>query len=77
MKWEIRVSYKKGVQDPEGETTLAGLKTLGFKGIESIRTAKVYVIKGKCSKKEIEEMCKRLLVNPISQDYKIYDSESE
>ncbi len=75
--WEVFISYKKGVQDPEGETTLKGLKILGFKEIEDVRTAKVFRIKGKISKERIEEACKKLLANPISQDYKIRKVDEE
>lgn len=71
MLWEIRIAYKPGVQDSEGESTLKGLQTLGFKNVEKVGTAKVYRIEGDYSKDEIEEMCKRLLANPVSQDYEI------
>ncbi|MEE8168401.1 MAG: phosphoribosylformylglycinamidine synthase subunit PurS [Candidatus Hydrothermarchaeales archaeon] len=71
MLWEVRIAYKPGVQDSEGESTLEGLKTLGFTQIEDVHTAKVYRIKGDYSKEDIEEMCRRLLANPISQDYEI------
>ncbi len=71
MKWEVRISYKKGVQDSEGESTLTGLKALGFDEIKKVGTAKVYVIEGRLSKKQVEEMCQRLLANPVSQDYTI------
>ncbi len=71
MKWEVRVMYKKGVDDPEGLTTLKGLRILGFKNVKNVRTAKVYNIEGDISREDVEEMCKKLLVNPISQDYEI------
>jgi phosphoribosylformylglycinamidine synthase len=71
MIYEVRISYKPGVQDPEGESTLEGLRTLGFEKVEEVRSAKVYIIKGDYSKEQVEEMCKRLLANPVSQDYQI------
>ncbi len=71
MQWEVRISYKPGVQDTEGESTLKGLKTLGFERVKSVHAAKVYRIKGDYSKAEIEEMCRRLLANPVSQNYTI------
>ncbi len=71
MIWEVKVMYKKGVDDPEGMTTLHGLKILGIKGIKNIRTAKIYQIEGEITHKDVEEACKKLLVNPISQDYEI------
>ena len=71
MLWEVRISYKPGVLDAEGESTLRGLKALGFEKVEKVSTAKVFRIKGELSRRDIEEMCKRLLANPISQDYEI------
>ena len=75
MLWEVRIAYKPGVQDSEGESALKGLQTLGFKNIETVGTAKVYRIKGDYSRAEIEEMCRRLLANPVSQDYEIEELE--
>ncbi|RMF91067.1 MAG: phosphoribosylformylglycinamidine synthase, purS protein [Methanobacteriota archaeon] len=71
MKWEVRISYKKGVQDSEGESTLSGLRALGFRGVERVGAAKVYLIEGEVSREDVEEMCRRLLANPVSQDYTI------
>jgi phosphoribosylformylglycinamidine synthase subunit PurS len=71
MKWEVRISYKKGVQDSEGESTLTGLKTLGFNGVDNVSAAKVYLIEGSLTRRDVEEMCERLLANPVSQDYTI------
>lgn len=71
--WEVRISYKPGVQDTEGESTLQGLKILGFKKVKSVGTSKIYRIEGNYSKKDIEEMCRRLLANPVSQNYEIVE----
>lgn len=73
MQWEVRISYKPGVQDPEGESTLRGLRSLGFKNVEKVHTAKVFRIKGDYTRAEVEEMCRRLLANPVSQDYEIVE----
>ncbi len=71
MLWEVRIAYKVGVQDTEGESALDGLRSLGFEKVDEVKTARVYLIEGDYSKRDIEEMCKRLLANPVSQDYKI------
>ncbi len=71
MKWEVRISYKKGVLDSEGESTLSGLKTLGFNNVDNVKAAKVYLIEGNLTRRDVEEMCERLLANPVSQDYSI------
>ncbi len=73
MKWEVRISYKKGVQDSEGDSTHSGLKALGFKGVKGVGTAKVYVIEGDVARDDVEMMCQRLLANPVSQDYEIFE----
>lgn len=69
MLWEVRISYKPGVQDAEGESTLRGLRSLGFKDVKDVHTSKVFRIEGEYTKTEVEEMCRRLLANPVSQDY--------
>ncbi len=69
--WEVRIAYKPGVQDTEGESTRDGLGMLGFKEVNEVRTAKVYKIEGDYSRDDIEQMCRRLLANPVSQDYEI------
>ncbi len=71
MKWEVRISYKKGVLDSEGKSTLSGLKTLGFNGVDNVSAAKVYVIEGDLTRGDVEDICERLLANPVSQDYSI------
>lgn len=77
MLWEVRISYKRGVQDSEGESALKGLRALGFGGIEEVSTAKVYLIRGNFSRGDVEEICRRLLANPVSQDYTIRGIEGE
>jgi phosphoribosylformylglycinamidine synthase PurS subunit len=72
---KIEVSLKPGHSDPEGETTGALLKDLGYR-VESVNVSKVYrCILEAASKKEAqikaEEMCKRLLANPTKDNYAI------
>ncbi len=71
MRFEVRISYKPGVQDTEGDSTTLGLRTLGFSKIKEVRTAKVFVIEGDYTREDVEDMCRRLLANPVSQDYEI------
>ena len=39
---EIRIELKKGVADPEGKNTMKTLESLGFEGVESVRSVKVF-----------------------------------
>ncbi len=76
MKVQVQIWLKKGVADPEGDNTLKALNLLGFKGLSSVHTAKLFEIevneddRGK-ARDQAEEMCKRLLANPVIQDFRI------
>lgn len=72
---EIRIELKKGVADPEGTNTKKTLESLGFKGIEAVKTVKVFEVTIDASadeaKKQCEEMCRKLLANPVIQNFSV------
>ena len=51
------------------------LESLGFKGVESVKSIKVFDVELDMSPEEAlkagEEMCKKLLANPVIQNYKV------
>ena len=61
----IEVAYKAGVVDPVEETVLIGLRDLNIKGVKAVKTAKLYIIEGKLTAKQLENISSKLLVNPI------------
>jgi phosphoribosylformylglycinamidine synthase len=63
----IEVAYNPGVMDPVEESTLKGISDLGIEGVESVRTAKRYVLEGALSKRDAAVIAERLLVNPTVQ----------
>lgn len=70
----VEVSLKPGHSDPEGETTRDALIELNYR-VHSVRVSKVYEVVLEASsledaKAKVEEMCKRLLANPVKDDYK-------
>lgn len=73
---KVTISLKKGVSDPEGANTLKALHLLGFNTVKDakiIRTVDL-LIDGKNKdevKKKVEQMCQRLLTNPVIHTYKI------
>jgi len=69
-KYKVEVTYKPGVLDAEGKATLNALKTLGFK-VSDVKSSKTYVIDCSCDEKKVDEMCRKLLSNPIIQNYSI------
>ena len=78
---KVEVSLKPGHSDPEGETTRASLLELNY-SVEEVRVSKVYTILMEAksieeAKRQVEEMCRRLLANPVKDDYRINVEEAE
>jgi len=73
---KVKIGLKKGVSDPEGANTLKALKLLGFDNVKEakmIRTVDL-LIDGKNKDevhKSVEQMCQRLLTNPVVHTYEI------
>jgi phosphoribosylformylglycinamidine synthase len=69
----IEVALKPGHSDPEGETTRQSLMELHFP-VRSVSVSKVYKIELDAenptrANKTLDEMCRRLLANPVKDDY--------
>ncbi len=76
MKYKARVEIdlKPGHSDPEGETARQALAELKYP-VQSVTVAKVYEItleakNSATAKKMLGEMCKRLLANPVKDNYR-------
>jgi phosphoribosylformylglycinamidine synthase len=72
----IEVDLKKGVTDPEGENVRKALNLLGFKGIRGVHSAKLFLVDVDAADPDdartaADEMCRRLLANPVIHDYMI------
>lgn len=72
---EVRVELKKGVADPEGKNTKKTLESLGFEGVGEVRSIKFFEIElnmdDKKAKETGEEMCRKLLANPVIQNFSV------
>ena len=76
MKFSITVTLKKDVLDPQGKAVQNTLINMGMKNLRNIRQGKHFEIEiseidETVAEKKIDEMCKKLLVNLIIEDYKI------
>jgi len=70
---KVEVRLKPGHSDPEGETTRQSLAELNYP-VKSVGVSKVYEIMLEAkslseAKRLVDEMCKRLLVNPVKDNY--------
>ena len=76
MKARITVTLKPGVLDPQGKAIEGALKGLGFSGAADVRQGKVIELKldeanEAAAREKVEDMCKRLLANPVMENYSI------
>jgi len=72
---EVKISLKKGMLNPEASTIQRALALLGYK-VEDTDTIKIikFTVDEKneeLAREEVEDMCQRLLSNPVIHDYEI------
>ena len=71
---KVEVELKPGHSDPEGETTKQALVELKYP-VKLVGVSKVYeiVLEAKSlaeAKRLVDEMCRRLLANPVKDNYR-------
>jgi phosphoribosylformylglycinamidine synthase len=76
LKFEIFVTLKKEVLDPQGKVVEQTLQNMGMNTLKSLRQGKYFEIEinennESKAKNKIEDMCKKLLVNLIIEDFEI------
>ena len=76
MKFSVTVTLKKSVLDPQGKVVQQTLQNMGMDTLKSLRQGKNFEIDinendEDKAKSKIEDMCKKLLVNLIIEDFEI------
>ena len=76
MKFSITVTLKKDVLDQQGKVVHNTLLNMGMDSLKNVRQGKHFEIEIEennqaAAEKKIDEICKKLLVNLIIEDYKI------
>ena len=76
LKFSVTVTLKKDVLDPQRKVVQNTLVSMGMNNLKSIRQGKHFEIEVNESnennaEKKVDDMCKKLLVNLIIEDYKI------
>ena len=76
MKFEIFVTLKKEVLDPQGKTVEGAIQNLGLSSISNIRQGKYFTLEvnetdDNKAKQQAEEACKKLLANLTIEEYSI------
>ncbi len=74
LEARIHITLKKSVLDPQGDTVRSALASLGFQGVADCRVGKFMILRlteqnlAKANA-EVDEMCRKLLANPVIEDY--------
>jgi phosphoribosylformylglycinamidine synthase subunit PurS len=74
LEAEVYITLKKTLADPQGATVKHALNSLGYEEVKDVRMGKLITLKLNTENKKIAEqklnkMCKKLLANPVIEDY--------
>ena len=72
---KVYITLKPTVNDPQGLTVKRALHNLGFSSVEDVRAGKYIEIRineddNNKANKQINDMCLKLLANPIIETYR-------
>ena len=72
---KVYVTLKPTVNDPQGLTIKGGLHSLGFSSVDSVRFGKYMEIRIEAANKSdaegaVTEMCRKLLANPVIEEFR-------
>ena len=79
--FEVSVSLKPGLADPQGQAVHGALAALGWSGVSGVRVGKhvwleVDADDESTARAEVEEMARRLLSNPVIEDFRVLRAET-
>jgi phosphoribosylformylglycinamidine synthase subunit PurS len=72
----IEVGHRPGILDPQGGVIERALPALGYGNVSHVRVGKsirltIEAADEACARAEVDEMCRKLLANPVIEDYVI------
>ncbi len=66
----VLIRPKAGILDPQGQTVERALPALGFEGVSDVRIGRLVELDVP-DIGEVEQMCEKLLANPLVEDYEV------
>jgi phosphoribosylformylglycinamidine synthase subunit PurS len=80
FRFEVVVSLKDGLLDPQGQAVRGALPTLGWDNVSEVRVGKLIELVVEAdgeaeARRQVEEMATRFLSNPVIEDFRILNLE--
>ncbi|MDZ7372571.1 MAG: phosphoribosylformylglycinamidine synthase subunit PurL [candidate division KSB1 bacterium] len=63
--WSVEIAYRPGVMDPVEESARKAIRDLGIEGVQSVKTARRYVLLGHLTQEEQDLIVDKVLANKI------------
>jgi phosphoribosylformylglycinamidine synthase PurS subunit len=72
----VEVSHRPGIADPAGATVERALPALGYTNVAQVHIGKVIRLvvdapNADAARAQVEEMCEKLLANPVIESYEV------
>lgn len=72
----VHITPRKGLLDPQGNAVRDALRTLGFKEVKDVHIGRYIVIETDAydaitAEEAVTDMCRKLLANPVTEDFDI------
>lgn len=79
-RFEVLVSLKEGLLDPQGKTVQEALPTLGWTNVSDVRIGKHIALVVEAdgepeARAQVEEMARKFLSNPVIEDFRVLQAE--
>ncbi len=69
-KARVLIRPKEGILDPQGKAVERALPALGFEGVSNVHVGRIVEL-DLVDAGQLEQMCEKLLANPLVEDYEI------
>jgi phosphoribosylformylglycinamidine synthase subunit PurS len=70
MRARVLIRPKAGILDPQGTAVERALPALGFEGVSNVHVGRLVELDVDDAG-QLDEMCRKLLANPLIEDYEI------
>jgi phosphoribosylformylglycinamidine synthase PurS subunit len=72
----VHITPRKGLLDPQGNAVRDALRTLGFQAVNDVHVGRFIVVETDAydaitAEETVTEMCRKLLANPVTEDFEI------